>query len=269
MPTLTLKIQYNKNEDLFISPTELMEKYLFGIPTCTTDGRKIPTQSIKKQIQTSQKRIENLFSIKLSKQVIEESRNFIRQEFNAWGYVRSMYPVTYIHWLKGYINDLCQINYPKEWLSLKKTEGVAVYRNVHLIPNSAKSVEGGTTMSQHSIIYNGVSPHLGWFGQNYIPNYWRLKYITGWDAEDLPDDLADMVAKFAAINVLSIIGSYLYGVGLSSISISLDGVSQNTPLTKGGKYGMFSDRISLYQDDINQMMESLQYIYRGIAFDVL
>ena len=154
-------------------------------------------------------------------------------------------------------------------MSLKKTEGVAVYRNVHLIPNSAKSVEGGTTMSQHSIIYNGVSPHLGWFGQNYIPNYWRLKYITGWDAKDLPDDLADMVAKFAAINVLSIIGSYLYGVGLSSISISLDGVSQNTPLTKGGKYGMFSDRISLYQDDINKMMESLQYIYRGIAFDVL
>ena len=73
--------------------------------------------------------------------------------------------------MKGFINDACQVNYPKEWLSIKKNENVAVWRNVHVIPNS--SSDKGAEMSQHSIIYNGVYPHLGWFGKNYIPNYWR------------------------------------------------------------------------------------------------
>lgn len=267
MPNLKLKIQYNKNQGVIMSASELRENYLFGIPVCTTDGKKLPAGTLQKQIVTAQKRIEDLFSIKINKQVIEESRNFIREEFDSWGYVRAMYPVAYIHTLKGYINDACQVDYPHEWLSIKRIESVAVYRNVHLIPNSAS--EHGARMSQNSVIYNGISPHLGWFGQKYIPNYWRLKYVTGWNADDVPEDLLDLISKIAAINALAVIGSYLYGVGLSSISVSLDGVSQNTPLTRGGKYGMFSDRIQLYIDDINDMMENLKIIYRGITFEVL
>lgn len=267
MPSLKLKISYNKNEGSIINASELMENYLFGIPVCTTDGRKLSAQAIKKQISAAQQRIETLFSIKLNRQVIEESKDFVRQEWNTWGYVKSTYPVAYPDNMKGFINDACQVNYPKEWLSIKKNENVAVWRNVHVIPNS--SSDKGAEMSQHSIIYNGVYPHLGWFGKNYIPNYWRLKYITGWNAEDVPEDLMDLINKIAAINVLCIIGSYLYGVAMSSLSVSLDGVSQNIPLTRGGKYGMFSDRIQMYMDDVNNIMENAKYIYKGLTFEVV
>lgn len=267
MPSLRLKISYNKNEGSIINASELMENYLFGIPTCTTDGRKLSAQAIKKQISAAQQRIETLFSIKLNRQVVEESKDFVRQEWNTWGYVKSTYPVAYPDNMKGFINDACQVNYPKEWLSIKKNENVAVWRNVHVIPNS--SSDKGAEMSQHSIIYNGVYPHLGWFGKNYIPNYWRLKYITGWNAEEVPEDLMDLINKIAAINVLCIIGSYLYGVAMSSLSVSLDGVSQNIPLTRGGKYGMFSDRIQMYIDDINNIMENAKYIYKGLTFEVV
>ena len=267
MPSLRLKISYNKNEGLIINASELMENYLLGIPVCTTDGRKLSAQAIKKQISAAQQRIETLFSIKLNRQVIEESKDFVRQEWNTWGYVKSTYPVAYPDNMKGFINDACQVNYPKEWLSIKKNENVAVWRNVHVIPNS--SSDKGAEMSQHSIIYNGVYPHLGWFGKNYIPNYWRLKYITGWNAEDVPEDLMDLINKIAAINVLCIIGSYLYGVAMSSLSVSLDGVSQNIPLTRGGKYGMFSDRIQMYMDDVNNIMENAKYNYKCLTFEVV
>ena len=267
MPSLKLTIQYGKNSGAVLSATELREKYLFGIPVCTTDGRKMSASSIQNQITTAQKRIENLFSVKLNKQVIEESRDFIREQFNAWGYVRAMYPVAYIDAMKGYINEACQVIYPHEWLVIKRLESVATYRNIHLIPNS--SSPHGARMTQNSVIYNGISPHLGWFGQTYIPNYWRIKYVTGWDADEIPEDLLDMICKFAAINVLAAIGNYLYGVGLSNISVSLDGVSQSTPLTRGGKYGMFGDRIQLYMVDINSMMDTLKYNYRGITFETL
>lgn len=266
MPKLRLKIQYNKNEGLVISPSELREHYLFGIPVCTTDGRKMSASTIKQHISTAQKRIENLFSIRLNRQVIKESKDYIREEWFVWSYVKSTFPIVYLDDLKGYIQDSNQVTYPKEWLSIKKTENVAVWRNLYVIPNSAS--EHGAKMTQNSIIYNGVTPHLGYFGRSYIPNYWRLKYITGWKAGEIPDDLMDMICKFAAINVLAVIGSYLYGAGFASFSVSLDGVSQNFPL-KSGRFGIFSDRIELYTQDINDMMSNMKYIYQGITFEVL
>lgn len=267
MPSLRLKIQYNKNEGLLVSPSELRENYLFGIPVCTTDGRKISPQTMKQQIIAAQKKFERIFSIKLNRQVIEENRDFIRQEWEVWGYVKFTYPIVYPDNLKGYISEAMQVNFPKEWLSIKITESVAVWRNLYLIPNSSSA--HGAEMTQNSIVYNGVLPALNYLGRNYIPNYWRLKYITGWKAGEVPEDLMDIICKYAAINILAIIGSYLYGVGISSWSVSLDGVSQSTPFSRGGKYGMFSDRIQLYIEQINDAIENMKYIYSGILFDVV
>ena len=266
MPKLKLKICYNKNVDMIISPTELRETYLFGIPMCSNDGTKMPSSSLSQHILNAQSTVENLFSVKLIKQVVEENRDFVRQEFMSWGYIKTMYPVSYIDNLEGWINEVCQLTYPKEWLSIKKQEDVAIYRNVYLIPNTGS--KSGATMTQNSVIYNGVSPHLAWFGQTYIPNYWRPRYVTGWDK--LPGDLFDFVCKVAALNILAIMGDVLYGVGITSISISLDGVSQNTPLTRSGQGGLFAGRIKTYIDDINNsILPNLKSKYRGISFEVL
>jgi hypothetical protein len=265
MPNLTLSIQYNKNTNAAISPTELRERYLFGIPVCSGDGRKMSNSAIEQHILSAQTKVENMFSVKLNKQVIEENRDFIRQEFMSWGYIRTMYPIVYIDNLEGWINDICQITYPKEWLSIKKQESVAVYRNLYLIPNTGS--KNGATMTQNSLIYNGLSPHLGWFGQSYIPNYWRPRYITGWDK--IPADLMDFMAKIASINILSVLGDILYGVGITSLQVSLDGVSQSTPLARSGQGGLFSGRIKQYIDDLERMLPDLKSKYRGISFEVL
>ena len=216
MPKIRLKMTYGVRVVSALSSSELVDKYLFGIPMCSNDGRKISSETIQHYINTAQATVENLLGIKISKQVIEESKNFIRQEFVSWGYIQATYPVRTIDNLQGWINGVCQINYPKEW---------------------------------------------------YIPNYWRFRYVTGWDK--CPDDLKDLIGKFAAINVLAIIGDILYGVGMTSISISLDGVSQNTPLTRSGQGGLFAGRIKLYTDQINEMMPAIKQKYRGIQFNVL
>ena len=266
MPSLRLKIQYNKNTGAILSPTELRENYLFGIPMCSPDGTKMSSSSILQHILSAQTLVENLFSLKLLKQVIEENRDFIRQEFMSWGYIRTMYPIAFIDNLEGWINGVCQITYPREWLSIKKQEDVAVYRNVYLIPNTGG--KDGARMTQNSLVYNGLSPHLGWFGQSYIPNYWRRRYITGWDK--VPADLFEFVAKAAAINVLAVIGDVLYGIGITSLSITLDGVSQNTPLARSGQGGLFAGRIKTYIDDMNnRLLPVLKSKYRGIPFEVL
>lgn len=266
MPSLRLKITYNKNEGLLISPSELRENYLFGIPVCTSDGRKLSASAIKQHISAAQKRIESLFSIKLDRQVIEESKDFNRQEWLVWNYVKSTYPVAVPLNLNGFINQVRQITYPKEWISIKWSEAVAMWRNIYIVPNTDS--EHGVNINNHGLIFNGVLPFTLYQGKEYIPNYWRIKYLTGWPAGEIPDDLADMISKLAAINVLGIIGSYLYGVGLSSLNVSLDGVSQSFPL-KNSKYGMFGDRIQMYLDDINSVFENMKYIYKGITWTVV
>ena len=265
MPALRLKILYNKNMGLMMSPTELIETYLFGIPMRSNDGRKMSMTALSQHILSSQTQIESLFSIKLTRQVVEETRDFIRQEFMSWGYIRTMYPISYIDNLEGWINDVCQITYPREWLSIKRQASVAVYRNVYLIPNTGS--KSGATMTQNSLIYNGISPHLGWFGMTYIPNYWRCRYITGWNK--IPSDLLDFIAKGAALNILAVIGDIIYGIGVTSIQMSLDGVSQNTPLARSSNGGIFAGRIKTYIDDMNRMLPSLKSKYRGITFEVL
>jgi hypothetical protein len=265
MSKLSLEILYNRNMEMVMSPEELLNNYLFGIPMCSNDGRKMSKESIIQHIQSAQTQVENLFNIKLTKQVIEENRDFNRQEFMSWGFIRTMYPINYIDNLQGWINDVCQIQYPREWLSIKKQEDVAVYRNVYLIPNTGS--REGATMTQNSLIYNGISPHLAWFGQTYIPNYWRMRYITGWDK--VPADLLEFVAKIAAMNVLAVIGDILYGIGLTSVQITLDGVSQSTPLTRSSSGGLFGGRIKTYIDDLERMLPILSSKYRGIPFEIL
>lgn len=265
MGQLNLKICYSKNTGLIISPSELRSVYLFGIPLCSPDGTKMSSSDIAQHILSAQTLVESMFSIKLTKQVIEENRDYIRQEFMSWGYIRTMYPIDFIDNLEGWINDICQLTYPKEWLSIKRIESVAIYRNIYLIPNTGS--REGAVMTNNSMIYNGISPHLGWFGQTYIPNYWRTRYVTGWDK--IPADLMDLVGKIAAINILAIIGDVLYGIGLSSISISLDGVSQNTPLTRSAAGGLFAGRIKTYSDQINQMLPALKSKYRGIPIEIV
>ena len=265
MPSLNLKIQYSKNTGAVISPSELRERYLFGIPVCNGNGGKMSNSALEQHILAAQTQVENLFSIKLNKQVIEENRDFIRQEFMSWGYIRTMYPIVYIDNLEGWINEVCQITYPKEWLSIKKQEDIAVYRNLYLIPNTGS--RNGATMTQNSLIYNGISPHLGWFGQSYIPNYWRPRYVTGWDK--VPADLLDFIAKIASCNILGVLGDILYGVGITSLQVSLDGVSQSTPLTRSAQGGLFAGRIKEYKDDIERMLPILKSKYRGISFETL
>ena len=84
MPTLRLKIQYNKNVGAIMSPTELRENYLFGIPMCSPDGTKLSSSAILQYILSAQTLVENMFSLKFIKQVIEENRDFVRQEFMSF-----------------------------------------------------------------------------------------------------------------------------------------------------------------------------------------
>ena len=246
-----------------MSPSELVANFLHGIPLCTPDGRQLSFQVVKQKIKAAQRQVENLFSIKLNRQIIRENRDFIRNQFNQFGYVRSMYPVNTPFEMKGVLNTVEQVNYPKGWLSVKRDEDVATFRNIYLIPNTG----GGATMTQNAYVYSGISPNLGFFGSDFIANYWRIVYSTGWN--DIPADLFSFVGRLASIPLLGILGDILLGVGLTGSTVSLDGVSQSISTTRSSQGGLFAGRIKQYADELKEEANTMKYVYRGILFEVL
>lgn len=262
MGSLTLNIRFNRNEGLALSPSELIDLYLAGIPLCYPDGTKITMDSIKQKILNAQKQVENYLSVKLKKQVIWESHDFIRNEFTSWGYIKTVFPITEPLKLNGHINEVKQTSYPKDWISVKRGNDKTKFRNLYLIPNT----KGGATMTNHSLVYSGITPHLGFFGTNYIPNYWRVKYITGWDK--IPIEIVSVIGKFVAVQILAIAGDLVFGAGIGNQSISIDGISQSYSTTKGNQ-GAFGGRIKQYTEELVNELKDLRAEYYGMRFNVM
>lgn len=265
MPKLTFKIKFNKNEGLVINPSELLDLYLPGIPLCYPNGGKVGENSVKQKIITAQRKIENFLSIKLNKQEIEEMQDFNREEFNRWGYIKTVYPIMGVKKLDGVINDIKQVSYPKEWLSFKKGTDKTKFRNLHLVPNTSGT---GATMTNHAFAFSGIAPQLGYFGSNNIPNYWRVTYCSGWDKGDIPPELLDVIGKLSAMQLLAMTGDLIFGAGVGNQSISIDGISQSYSTTKGGGKGAFSGRIEQYKNELEQEFKDLKAEYIGIMFRV-
>lgn len=259
MEQFKLDISYSKNEGLVISPSELIDMYLTGIPLCYPDGASITMDSIKQKILSAQKQIENLLSIKFAKQKMMETADFIREEFFRWGFVKTVFPINKPLKLNGYINNIQQVQYPDSWLSVMKNNDSTKFRNLYLIPNT----DGGAVMSATSFVFSGITPHMGFFGTDFIPNYWRIEYCTGWD--EVPMDLVAAVGKAAAIPILAIAGDLIYGVGIGNQSISIDGISQSYSTTKG-QAGAFAGRVKQYTEEFNIQWQELKAEYRGLLF---
>jgi hypothetical protein len=110
-----------------------------------------------------------------------------------------------------------------------------------------------------------------------IPNYWNIEYVTGW--HNPPEELLNAVGMLTAINVLQIISDALMagtarmvqdsngrtvlqtngamfggiGLGMSSKSISLDGLSQSVSSFANGQTGIWGARLKQYQDQMNSV----------------
>lgn len=82
------------------------------------------------------------------------------------------------------------------------------------------------------------------------PHGYKVDYVAGFeDASQVPDDLRDIIGKVAACKLLNIIGDG-YIAGLSSSSISIDGLSESFSSTQNGSNAFFGARIQAYLKDI-------------------
>lgn len=239
MPTLNFNIKYSVNSSLVLSADDIKERYLYGLPL-GKNGQSIPDRVIEEQIASVTEQLEEFLSLKLKKQVITESHDFFSDDWKVWGYIPVMYPCVCAVSITGFLGTVKQVEYPKTWLSTKKSsDGKSYSRLLYLVPNTNSS-------QQDLIVYSGLLPNINYFSSQQIPNYWSIKYVTGYSK--IPKPIINVIGKMVAMNIMAILSDTLLPfAGVSNNSISLDGVSQTIGYNANG---IFSNRIKLYNEEL-------------------
>lgn len=262
---IDLSISYSVDNTLCISPDEIKEIYLHGINLQDREGNQINNKSIIYFIKSAQEEIEKYLSIKLKRQVITESKNYSVDDWIQWGYIISTYPVNCPLSIEGFWSQRKIIEFPKDWLSVRRTSSNQFNRSIALIPSSSNN-------SNQLINYIGSYPNnmfYGALGRETLPNYWDIKYITGFDR--IPNDILNLLGKLVSINLLPILSDNLKGSlspGISSNSISLDGLSKSVSGFSNSQGGIYGARIKQYSEEIKEKLPLLRDYYCGIPFDV-
>lgn len=258
---LTLSAKYRRSGGLVLSPSELQSIYFYGINIQDKSGKELDQETYRFFIQAAQQEVEKHLGIKLSKQIVTESLDFYGDEFRAFGYIQTTYPVVKPIKLTGFLGQVQQLEYPSQWLSSRKTsDGETYYRRIFIVPTQQATV----SQTGVSMLYSGVLPNIGMLNWNHIPNYWSVTYCTGF--EKIPRDIVDVVGKLASIGIFNIAGDLVLGTaGIANYSLSIDGLSQSIGTTSSAENSAYSARILMYQKEIKETLRRLESYYRNVS----
>lgn len=261
MPSLGFKVKYKKNQGIALSSSELIEGFLFGIPLTNAQGVTISQSVIESKIRFAQEQIENTLSLKLGYQEITEDKDFIGSEYASWGFLKLGFPVKKVLSLTGNLGEGEMTKFPIEWCSINhQSEERLMGRTVSLIPNGR-----GNIVSTRN--YVGIFPQLSLLGVDSIPNYWKIKYLTGYNKA--PYELIEFIGKLASIQILSIVGNLILSPGVTSQSLSFDGLSQSVSTSKSSSSTAYSATIKQYLEELKNALPTLINVYKGISFTTL
>ncbi len=252
---LTLSMIYGKNKGLAMSPAELVSTYLYGITTKAADGSLISDATYELYIKAAQEEMEKFLDIRLQKQVIESDYTLYKNDFDAWGMITTDFPVVEAYQLHGYFNDQLQIEYDETWLSSKTTNVGMPDRIVNIVP---------PTKGYAPLMHHAITPYVGMHRIDHFPNYWKLKYCTGFDKA--PADITNFIGKLAAINIFNLLGDLILGAGIAGQSISIDGLSQSIQTTSSAENSGYSSRVKAYLADLKESLPRLRNYYTGLRF---
>ncbi len=248
-----------------ITADELRKSYFFGIRIIDQQGNEMEDDTINFYIDGAQEELEQELNLKFIRDRIVDKRDFRIDDYRNWGFIKMNYPIHIPIRLEGFVNDVRQITYPIEWVTTggsSAQRGKSIYsRNVSLVPTTNSSRSG-------SVVYSGITPHLGFFGNRQIPNYWEFEYCTGWLCKEIPKDIKNAVGKMAAIAIFHNLGDLILGAGIANFSLGLDGFSQSIGTTSSATSAGYGSRILGYQKDLELALPRLKAYYSDINFTV-
>jgi hypothetical protein len=266
MAQLTFNIKYRKNTGLVISVAELWELFLYGIKIQGGEGSNFSDESMRFYLVAAQREIENYYNLKFIKQLADQTITYYRTDYwQTFPILQTNYPVREPLSMIGMLNKMEQIVYPQGWLFCEYDTLMGQgKRRISVVPT------GSSTRGNAEIILTGIASQVGMQRFNMIPDYWRIQYITGWDIDQMPMDLINVVGMVASFGPLGIAGDLILGsAGIASQSLSIDGLSQSISTTASATSAGYGARLIQYEKQIKETTGRLKLVYDQPKFMVM
>jgi len=265
MPQINFTLKYRKNTGRIISASDLKSLTLYGFSILAKDGTDFPDENIEFYIESAQQEIEKFLGVKFLRQLVTETQHFYREDYMHQ--FPSLYPNYQIRQplsLVGLLGKAEQIVYPPEWLGAYRSNLGTNAKTMSMVPTGATSIVGN-----QDVILSGMSAQIGLQRFKFIPNYWTIQYETGYNWDEMPMDLIEVVLMLASVPLLDIAGDLILGAGIASQSLSIDGLSQSISSTSSATNAGLGARIISYQKQIKDKLDKLKTIYKRVRTTVV
>ena len=220
-----------------LTPKWLKDNYLTGLTFCDADGKELPNEFFETHMMNAVRRIEGIANISILEKVLTaEEHDYRVGDYQMFAFLQLFhFPVKRVEAVRAvYPLGLTIQDFPKEWFRVEESHG-----QIHLVPSrgSLGQIILGQGGDFLPLIYSGLS---------YLPHLWEIDYVAGMDECDMPRDVVEAIAKYASIEILTIMSDLIRPIGVSSESVSLDGMSQSQSF----QLPAFQQRINRYIFDL-------------------
>ena len=257
-----------------VTPDDLRFTYLWGTDFKATNGQSYTDEQIQYFIDSSTAEIERQLDITIKKRKIRcnaAERNLVKgidydtdEAVYDFKYARiSRYGV--IKTRQRPILKLHKLELLSRWQSCRNiTQTTIVDKTKGLLKLMERPLRPSETSS-------GIQTAVGTYGNQTLQSqlFYSIDYDAGFEtSDDIPQDLREIIAKQAAVNLLNIIGDGLMS-GFSSSSLSMDGLSESFSSTQSATSAYFGARIKEYKDDISNYIKQNKYKFANMPIGCL
>lgn len=265
----------------FPSIDDVRHRWCFGLPLSKEDGGVMSDLEIKKFIDEAIAEVERKLGIYIKPTVIasnpwergltegvdyeveEHPYDYEARSYTNWGFLQLREkPMIDLKGLKlvlpngQIIMDFMREPNTKKWIKLDK-----VGSQINIVPYAGDP----TLFAMLGGSQSGYPFVTGRLNSN-IPHMFYVDYVAGYGVGKLPHDIGEVIAKTAAINILGLAGDAVL-VGISSMSTSIDGLSESLSTTASATSATYGAHIKQLADEVKEFYAkgAARSAYRGFT----
>lgn len=244
---------FTRSEAL-ITPTQLKERYLFGVNLTDDKGNELPEAVFQHAINTAVSFLEHSLDIVIFPQTFVERYDYRQVDYMEFNFLQlKKRPASEVTSMKAkFPANQELVDYPKEWFVLEKEAS-----QLQLSP-----VEG--TFSGLVVTQGGSYVPLIYGARSSWPHLFEVTYVAGFKNDQIPVIINEMIGLQAAIRIFDILGDMILGAGISNQGVGLDGANVSTATPLSAMYSGYSARIESYRKSLQQYTDAVRKYYSGI-----